>query len=67
LTNLTNRLYYKGNQKGEKMFTILLSLLACGEEKADDSAQPVEEQQEQQDVPVEDTGEETIEDTASAE
>ena len=49
------------------MFTILLSLLACGEEKVDDSAQPVEEQQEQEDVPVEDTGEETIEDTASAE
>lgn len=64
-------LYYKGNQKGEKMFTILLSLLACGEEKADDSAQPVEEQQEQQDVPVEDTGEEPVEepaeDTATAE
>ena len=53
------------------MFTILLSLLACGEEKVDDSAQPVEEQQEQEDVPVEDTvedtGEEIIEDTASAE
>ena len=56
-------LYYKGNQKGEKMFTILLSLFACGEEKADDSAQPAEEQQEQQDVPVEDTAE----DTATAE
>ena len=41
--------------------------MACGEEKVDDSAQPVEEQQEQEDVPVEDTGEETIEDTASAE
>ena len=39
------------------MFTILLSLLACGEEKVDDSAQPVEEQQEQEDVPVEDPGE----------
>ena len=49
------------------MFTILLSLLACGEEKVDDSAQPVEEQQEQEDVPVEDPGEETPEDTASAE
>ena len=48
-------LYYKGKQKGDKMLTILMMLFACGDEKADDSAQPAEEQQE---VPVEDTGEE---------
>jgi hypothetical protein len=60
-------LYYKGKQKGEQMITLLMLLFACGEEKADDSAQPAEEQQEQQDVPVEDTGEEPAEDTAVAE
>ena len=47
-------LYYKGKQKGEQMITLLMLLFACGEEKADDSAQPAEEQE----VPVEDTGEE---------
>jgi hypothetical protein len=47
-------LYYKGKQKGDKMLTILMMLFACGDEKADDSAQPAEEQE----VPVEDTGEE---------
>ena len=56
MTNSVNMLYYKGNQKGEKMFTILLSLLACGEEKVDDSAAPVVEEQE-----------EIVEDTSSAE
>jgi hypothetical protein len=43
------------------MLTILMMLFACGEEKADDSAQPAEEQQE---VPVEDTGEEPVEEPA---
>ena len=56
MTKFTNVLYYKGNQKGEKMFTILLTLLACGEEKIDDSAAPVVEEQE-----------EIVEDTSSAE
>ena len=55
-------LYYKGKQKGEQMIALML-LFACGEEKSDDSAQPAEEQQEQ----VEDTGEQTPEDTAAAE
>jgi hypothetical protein len=54
------------------MITLLMLLFACGEEKADDSACVCpEEQQEQQDVPVEDTGEEPVEepaeDTAAAE
>ena len=43
------------------MITLMILLFACGEEKADDSAQPVEEQQEV----VEDTGEQTPEDTAA--
>ena len=52
-------LYYKGNQKGEQMISLLLTLfIGCDEEKAEDSAQPVEEQQEQQD---------SAEDTAAAE
>ena len=52
-------LYYKGNQKGEQMISLLLTLfIGCGEEKAEDSAQPVEEQQEQQD---------SAEDTAAVE
>ena len=52
-------LYYIGNQKGEQMISLLLTLfIGCGEEKAEDSAQPVEEQQEQQD---------SAEDTAAAE
>ena len=54
-------LYYKGKQKGEQMITLMMLLFACGEEKTDDSAQPAEEQQEQ----VEDTGEQTPEDTAA--
>jgi|9_EtaG_2_1085328.scaffolds.fasta_scaffold11766_4 hypothetical protein len=46
------------------MLTILMMLFACGEEeKAEDSAQPAEEQQET----VEDTGEQTPEDSAVAE
>jgi hypothetical protein len=50
-------LYYKGNQKEVNMITILMILFfACGEEKTEDSAQPVEEQQES----VEDTAEEAI-------
>jgi hypothetical protein len=64
LTNSVNMLYYKGKKKGEQMITLMMLLFACGEEKADDSAQPAEEQQE---VPVEDTGEELPEDTAVAE
>ena len=59
-----NVLYYKGKQKGDKMLTILMMLFACGDEKADDSAQPSEEQQE---VPVEDTGEEPEETPAETE
>tara|TARA_A100001201_G_scaffold36589_1_gene38438 strand:- start:189 stop:308 length:120 start_codon:yes stop_codon:yes gene_type:complete len=38
------------------MITLMILLFACGEEKADDSAQPVEEQQEV----VEDTAEEAV-------
>ena len=34
------------------MITLMMLLFACGEEKADDSAQPIEEQQEES---VEDT------------
>jgi hypothetical protein len=56
-------LYYKGKQKGEQMITLLMLLFACGEEKADDSAQPAEEQE----VPVEDTGEEPEETPAETE
>jgi|TARA_R110002012_G_C11236078_1_gene564728 hypothetical protein len=53
-------LYYKGNQKEVNMITILMTLFfACGEEKTEDSAQPVEEQEEQQES-VEDTAEEAI-------
>ena len=49
-------LYYKGNQKEVNMITILMTLFfACGEEKTEDSAQPVEEQES-----VEDTAEEAI-------
>lgn len=43
-------LYYK-SKKGEQMITLMILLFACGEEKADDSAQPAEDQQEQ----IEDT------------
>lgn len=46
-------LYYKGKQKGEQMITLMILFFACGEEKSDDSAKPVEEQQE------------TVEDTAT--
>ena len=50
LTSSENMLYYKGKQKGEQMISLILTLfVGCGEEKADDSAQPVEKQQEQQD------------------
>ena len=39
-------LYYKGKEKGEQMISLLLTLfIGCGEEKTDDSAQPVEEQE----------------------
>jgi len=38
------------------MLTILMMLFACGEEKTEDSAQPVEEQQES----IEDSAEEAI-------
>jgi hypothetical protein len=39
-------LYYKGNQKEVNMITILMTLFfACGEEKTEDSAQPIEEEQ----------------------
>ena len=38
------------------MITLMMLLFACGEEKADDSAQPVEEQQEV----VEDTATEIV-------
>ena len=59
MTSSENMLYYIGNQKGEQMISLLLTLfIGCGEEKAEDSAQPVEEQQEQQD---------SAEDTAAAE
>jgi len=56
LTKFTNVLYYKGNQKEVNMITILMTLFfACGEEKTEDSAQPVEEQQ------IEDSGKDTAE------
>ena len=46
LTNSVNMLYYKGNQKEVNMITILMTLFfACGEEKTEDSAQPIEEEQ----------------------
>ena len=49
-------LYYKGNQKEVNMIIILMTLFfACGEEKSEDSAQPVEEQQ------IEDSGKDTAE------
>ena len=44
-------LYYKGKQKGEQMISLLLTLfIGCGEEKNDDSAQPVEEQEQVEDT-----------------
>ena len=50
-------LYYKGKKKGEQMISLLLVFfIGCGEEKVNDSAQPVEEQQEV----VEDTATEIV-------
>ena len=44
MTTSENMLYYKGKKKGEQMITLMMLLFACGEEKAEDSAQPAEEQ-----------------------
>ena len=49
-------LYYKGKKMENKMITLMMLLFACGEEKAEDSAQPAEEQQEV----VEDTATEIV-------